>query len=161
MTKTRLILMVEDNPDDELLTLDALKSAGLGEPELRCEIAVARDGVEALEFLFAEGAYKNRDPQRQPCLVLLDLKLPKLSGFDVLTRMRADRRTQLTPVVLLTSSSQEEDMIRGYASGANSFVRKPVHFERFIEAMRSLGQYWLTVNEVPAREEARSHGNSS
>jgi two-component system response regulator len=153
--------MVEDNPDDELLTLDALKSAGLDANGYEFQIAIARDGVEALEFLFATGAYAERGSYRQPCLVLLDLKLPKLSGFDVLARMRADRRTRLTPVVLLTSSSQEEDMIRGYDSGANSFVRKPVQFERFIEAMRSLGQYWLTVNEVPAREEARSHGNSS
>ena len=153
--------MVEDNPDDELLTLDALKSAGLDAPEVKCEIVVTRDGAEALEYLFAQGPYAGRDPNCDPCLVLLDLKLPKLSGFDVLTRMRADSRTRLTPVVLLTSSSQEEDMIRGYASGANSFVRKPVQFERFIEAMRSLGQYWLTVNEFPARQEARSHGNCS
>jgi two-component system, response regulator len=153
--------MVEDNPDDELLTLDALKSAGLDAPQIRCEIAVTRDGAEALEFLFATGTYAGRASSRQPSLVLLDLKLPKLSGFDVLARMRADQRTRLTPVVLLTSSSQEEDMIRGYASGANSFVRKPVQFERFIEAMRSLGQYWLTVNEVPACEEARSYGNST
>jgi two-component system response regulator len=153
--------MVEDNPDDELLTLDALKSAGLDSPEIQYEIAVTRDGAEAMDFLFADGAYAGRDPGRQPCLVLLDLKLPKLSGFEVLARMRADRRTRLTPVVLLTSSSQEEDMIRGYTSGANSFVRKPVRFDRFIDAMRSLGEYWLMVNEVPAREEARSHGNSS
>lgn len=153
--------MVEDNPDDELLTLDALRSAGLPSSESKCEIVVTRDGVEALEYLFADGAWAGRDQRRQPCLVLLDLKLPKLSGFDVLNRIRADKRTRLMPVVLLTSSSQEEDMIRGYSSGANSFVRKPVQFERFIDAMRSLGQYWLTVNEVPAREEARSHGNSS
>ena len=153
--------MVEDNPDDELLTLDALKSAGLNAPEIQYEIAVTRDGAEALEFLFATGAYAGRESKPQPCVVLLDLKLPKLSGLDVLERMRADWRTRLTPVVLLTSSSQEEDMNRGYASGANSFVRKPVRFERFIEAMHSLGQYWLTVNEVPARGEARIHGNSS
>lgn len=152
--------MVEDNSDDELLTLDALRTAGI-EPEMKCEIVVTRDGVEALEFLFADGAWSGRDRRNQPSLVLLDLKLPKLSGFDVLDRIRADQRTRLMPVVLLTSSSQEEDMIRGYASGANSFVRKPVQFERFIEAMRSLGQYWLNVNEVPSREEARSHGNTS
>jgi two-component system response regulator len=155
--------MVEDNPDDELLTLDALGSAGLDSPETKCEIVVTRDGVEALDYLFARGAYTGRDQDFQPCLILLDLKLPKLSGFDVLERIRADETTQLMPVVLLTSSSLEEDMIRGYKSGANSFVRKPVQFDRFLEAMRSLGQYWLKVNEVPARansKEARS-GNST
>jgi two-component system response regulator len=136
--------MVEDNPDDELLTLDALRTTGTP-----CEIAITRDGVEALEYLFADGAYAGRDQAVQPCLVLLDLKLPKLSGFDVLDRMRSDQRTKFVPVVLLTSSSQDEDMIRGYGSGANSFVRKPVKFESFLEAMRSLGQYWLEVNEIP------------
>jgi two-component system response regulator len=151
---------VEDNPDDELLTLDALKSAGLDGPGNKCDIVVTRNGVEALEYLFADGTYAGRDQQRQPCLVLLDLKLPKLGGFEVLARIRADKRTRLMPVVLLTSSSQEEDMIRGYSSGANSFVRKPVHFERFIDAMRSLGQYWVNVNEVPSRERARSYGNT-
>jgi two-component system response regulator len=141
---TRLILMVEDNPDDELLTLDALRAVNAP-----CEIVVTRDGVEALEYLFANGAYHGRDEGRQPCVVLLDLKLPKLSGFDVLSRMRGDERTRLLPVVLLTSSSQEEDMTRGYSAGANSFVRKPVQFERFLDSMRSLGHYWLTVNEIP------------
>ncbi len=136
--------MVEDNPDDELLTLDALRTAGTP-----CDIAVTRDGVEALEYLFAQGAYSGRDRKAEPCLVLLDLKLPKLSGFEVLQRIRADERTRLMPVVLLTSSSQDEDMVRGYESGANSFVRKPVQFDRFIDAMRQLGQYWLTVNENP------------
>jgi two-component system response regulator len=145
LTEKRLILMVEDNPDDELLTLDALQTAGTA-----CEIAVTRDGAEAIDFLFCQGAYAGRS-RAQPCLVLLDLKLPKLSGFDVLNRIRADDRTRFMPVVLLTASSQDEDMIRGYASGANSFVRKPVQFERFLEAMRSVGQYWLTVNEVPSR----------
>ena len=136
--------MVEDNPDDELLTLDALRSAGTP-----CEIAVVRDGAEALEFLFADGSHAGRDRDMQPCLVLLDLKLPKLSGFDVLNRIRSDERTRLMPVVLLTSSSQEEDMVRGYASGANSFVRKPVKYEHFRDSMRSLGQYWLEVNQIP------------
>ena len=136
--------MVEDNPDDELLTLDALRTAGTP-----CEIVVARDGVEALEYLFADGSYAGRDQAIQPCVVLLDLKLPKLGGFDVLHRIRSDTRTKLTPVVLLTSSSQDEDMQRGYASGANSFVRKPVQFERFQDAMRNLGHYWLEVNEIP------------
>jgi two-component system response regulator len=136
--------MVEDNPDDELLTLDALRTAGTP-----CEIAVTRDGVEAIEYLFAQGAYAARDLRVQPCVVLLDLKLPKLSGFDVLNRIRSDERTRWMPVVLLTSSSQDEDMIRGYACGANSFVRKPVQFDRFLDAMRNLGQYWLEVNEIP------------
>jgi two-component system, response regulator len=140
----RLILMVEDNPDDELLTLDALRKA-----DTPCEIAITRDGAEALEYLFADGAYAGRDPNVQPCVVLLDLKLPKLSGFDVLARIRADRRTRWMPVVLLTSSSEEEDIVRGYASGANGFVRKPVEFARFLEAMRHLGGYWLNVNQVP------------
>jgi two-component system response regulator len=144
LTENRLILMVEDNPDDELLTLDALRSAGTA-----CEIAVVRDGAEAIEFLFADGSHAGRDPDLQPCLVLLDLKLPKLSGFDVLNRIRSDERTRLMPVVLLTSSSQDEDMVRGYASGANSFVRKPVKYEHFLDSMRSLGQYWLEVNQIP------------
>jgi two-component system response regulator len=153
--------MVEDNADDELLTLDALESADLGKAGADCEIVVTRDGAEALDFLFSEGAYAGRDTERQPCLVLLDLKLPKLSGFDVLARMRADERTRIMPVVLLTSSSQEEDMIRGYRSGANSFVRKPVHFDRFLQAMRNLGQYWVHVNEVPTCTESRGYGNSA
>jgi two-component system response regulator len=135
---------VEDNPDDELLALDALRSAGTP-----CKIAVTRDGAEALDYLFADGSYTGRDQAVQPCLVLLDLKLPKLSGFDVLSRIRSDERTKLMPVVLLTSSSQDEDMIRGYTAGANSFVRKPVKYECFLDAMRNLGQYWLGVNEIP------------
>jgi two-component system response regulator len=138
--------MVEDNPDDELLALDALRTTGA-----QCEIVVTRDGVEALDYLFADGAYAGRDQGLQPCVVLLDLKLPKLSGFDVLNRIRADERTRLMPVVLLTSSSQNEDMERGYGAGANSFVRKPVQFDHFLDAMRTLGQYWLTVNEIPRR----------
>jgi two-component system, response regulator len=135
---------VEDNRDDELLTLDALKATGA-----ECEIVVARDGVEALEFLFGNGAHARRDAHDLPAFVLLDVKLPKLSGFEVLQRIRNDKRTQLLPVVLLTSSSQEEDMVRGYSVGANSFVRKPVQFESFMDAVGSLGQYWLTVNEMP------------
>ena len=144
MTAKRLILMVEDNPDDELLTLDALRKA-----ETSCEIAITRDGAEALDYLFADGAHAGRDLNVQPCVVLLDLKLPKISGFDVLARIRADRRTRWMPVVLLTSSSEEEDIVRGYASGANSFVRKPVDFDSFLKSMRHLGEYWLTVNQVP------------
>jgi two-component system response regulator len=130
---------VEDNQDDELLTLEALRAGGVN-----CEIAVARDGAEALDFLFG-------GVQRQPTFVLLDLKLPKVSGFEVLRKIRENNRTRLTPVVLLTSSSQEEDMICGYSAGANSFVRKPVQFECFLDAVRRLGQYWLNVNETPER----------
>jgi two-component system response regulator len=127
-----------------LLALDALRTTGTP-----CEIVVTRDGVEALDYLFAHGAYAGRDRRVQPSVVLLDLKLPKLSGFDVLNRIRADQLTRLVPVVLLTSSSQEEDMIRGYLEGANSFVRKPIQFDHFLGAMRTLGQYWLAVNEIP------------
>jgi two-component system, response regulator len=145
LTQLRLILLVEDNPDDELLTLDALRTSGTP-----CEIAVTRDGAEALDFLLSKGAYAGRDPRADPCMVLLDLKLPKLSGFDVLEHIRANERTRLMPVVLLTSSSQDEDMVRGYASGANSVIRKPVKFDHFVEAMRSIGRYWLTVNQVPS-----------
>jgi two-component system response regulator len=146
VSKKRLILMVEDNADDELLTLDVLRGGGE-----QCEIIVARDGAEALDYLFATGAWAGRDPAATPSLVLLDLKLPKVSGFEVLNRIRANEQTRLIPVVLLTSSSEEEDMMRGYSSGANSFVRKPVEFERFAESVRQLGDYWLQVNEVPAR----------
>ena len=144
MTANRLILIVEDNPDDELLALDALRTT-----RTPCKVVVTRDGVEALDYLFADGAYAGRDQSVQPSLVLLDLKLPKLSGFDVLKRIRSDDRTRFTPVVLLTSSSQDEDMIRGYTAGANSFVRKAVKYESFLDAMRNLGQYWLEVNEIP------------
>jgi two-component system response regulator len=146
MPQRNLILLVEDNPDDELLTLDALRGGGLD-----CEIVVARDGEEALEYLFGSGAWAGRDTRVQPGLVLLDLKLPKLGGFEVLERIRADQRTRIMPVVLLTTSSQDEDMARGYRGGANSFVRKPVQFAKFVDAVRQLGQYWLLVNEVPAR----------
>ena len=134
---------MEDNPDDELLTLDALRSAGT-----ECELIVTRDGAEAIEYLFRGGAHAARDPA-MPSVVLLDLKLPKISGFEVLKKIREDHRTKLMPVVLLTSSSQQEDMVRGYSGGANSFVRKPVRFESFMETVRSLGQYWVAVNEIP------------
>jgi two-component system response regulator len=146
MPQTKLILLVEDNPDDELLTLDALKEGGMD-----CEIIVTRDGEEALDYLFATGAWAGRDSRVQPGLMLLDLKLPKLNGFDVLERVRADERTRIMPVVLLTTSSQDEDMVHGYRGGANSFVRKPVQFARFGEALGHLGRYWLTVNEIPSR----------
>jgi two-component system response regulator len=140
----KLILLVEDNPDDEDLTIRALRKANVAN-----DIAVARDGSEALEFLFCEGKYRDRNPAVMPAVVLLDLKLPKLSGIDVLQRMRADERTKYIPVVVLTSSSEEEDMLRSYRSGANSYVRKPVVFSDFAEAVSYLGLYWLILNQAP------------
>jgi two-component system response regulator len=140
----KIILLVEDNPDDEELTLLALK-----ESNILNEVVVARDGVEALEYLFATGRYADRDPRRIPQLVLLDLKLPKLDGLEVLKRLRADPHTQLLPVVILTSSSQEEDVIASYRGGANSYVRKPVDFHRFADAIKQMGMYWLLLNEDP------------
>jgi two-component system response regulator len=142
----KIILLVEDNRDDEELTLLALK-----ESNILNEVVVARDGVEALDYLFATGPYVNRDPSRMPQLVLLDLKLPKVDGLAVLKRMRADPRTELVQVVVLTSSSEEEDVIASYRLGANSYVRKPVEFHRFAEAVKQLGMYWLLINEAPPR----------
>jgi two-component system response regulator len=142
----KIILLVEDNRDDEELTLLALK-----ESNILNEVVVARDGVEALDYLFATGPYENREPSRMPQLVLLDLKLPKVDGLEVLKRMRADPRTELVQVVVLTSSSEEEDVIASYRLGANSYVRKPVEFHRFAEAVKQLGMYWLLINEAPPR----------
>jgi len=135
------ILLVEDNRDDELLTLRALRKNNIGN-----EVVVARDGVEALEVLFgADG----REPAELPQLVLLDLKLPRIDGLEVLRRIRSEPRTKLLPVVILTSSKEERDLLEGYRSGANSYVRKPVDFEQFVEAARQLGLYWLLLNEPP------------
>ena len=145
MTKT--ILLVEDNQDDEDLTLRALRKANIAN-----EVFVAKDGQEALDFLFSTGKYAGRDPQALPAVVLLDLKLPKLNGIDVLHRLRADPRTRLIPVVVLTSSSEDEDMLRSYESGANSYVRKPVEFAAFAEAVTQLGIYWMLLNENPPRK---------
>jgi two-component system, response regulator len=142
----KVILLVEDNPDDEALAVRALKKNNILN-----EIAVARDGVEALEYLFGEGAYAGRDAKLAPQVILLDLKLPKLDGLGVLQRLRADPRTKLLPVVLLTSSTEEEDMFKGYDLGANSYVRKPVDFDQFKEAIRQLSLYWLVLNEPPPR----------
>ena len=142
--KDQPILMVEDNPDDELMTLEALR-----ENNICNEVTVVRDGAEALDFLFASGAYSDRDTKVMPVLVLLDLKLPKLDGLEVLKRLRADERTQMIPVVILTSSDEEKDMINGYKFGVNSYVRKPVDFDRFTEAVKQLGLYWLIMNETP------------
>ena len=140
----RTILLVEDNPDDEALTLRALKKNNITN-----EVVVARDGAEALDYLFGTGAYAGRDTSIQPQVTLLDLKLPKIDGLDVLKRLRADERTKLLPIVILTSSNEEQDRLRGYGLGANSYVRKPVDFDQFIEAVRQLGLYWLLLNELP------------
>ena len=137
------ILLVEDDPVDEELTLRAFKKANIANP-----IVVARDGAEALDLLFATGARSGKAPV-MPTVVLLDLKLPKIDGLEVLRRVRADERTRLIPVVILTSSKQEQDLIEGYASGANSYVRKPVDFAKFVEAIKQLGLYWLVINEHP------------
>ena len=141
----KIILLVEDNPDDEELTLLALK-----ESNILNEVIVARDGVEALDYLFGTGKWAGRAPSQQPQIVLLDLKLPKVSGLEVLQRLRADPRTELIPVVVLTSSSEEEDVLASYRLRANSYVRKPVEFHRFVDAVRQLGIYWLLLNEAPA-----------
>lgn len=140
----KVILLVEDNPDDATLTLRAFKRSHVMNP-----IAVARDGIEALDFLFARGAYDDRAGMPLPTLVILDLKLPKLDGLGVLKAIRADVRTQLLPVVILTSSKEEQDLISGYSLGANSYVRKPVDFTEFLEAVKVLGIYWLLMNESP------------
>jgi|SRR5271157_314051 len=140
----KIILLVEDNPDDEELTLMALKDS-----HILNKVVVARDGVEALDYLFGTGNYVGRDLSELPQIILLDLKLPKLSGLDVLERLRADPRTQFIPVVILTSSSEEEDILSSYRLGANSYVRKPVEFYRFADSVRQLGLYWLLINEAP------------
>jgi two-component system response regulator len=142
MNKT--ILLVEDNPDDAKLTLRAFKRNHMLHP-----VVVARDGVEALDFLFGRGGYAERAGKPLPALVILDLKLPKLDGMGVLRAVRGDEQTRLIPVVILTSSKEEQDLIRGYALGANSYVRKPVDFAEFQEAVRVLGIYWLMTNEPP------------
>jgi two-component system response regulator len=140
--ETKIILLVEDNPDDEELTVRALRKNNIVN-----EVVVARDGVEALDYLFAQGQYETREPRLMPQLILLDLKLPKLDGLAVLRRIRADDRTKLLPVVILTSSNEERDRIEGYGLGANSYVRKPVDFNQFSEAARQLGLYWLVLNQ--------------
>lgn len=140
----KTILLVEDNPDDETLTLRAFK-----QNNILNEVVVARDGVEALDYLFATGTYSGRDRGARPQVVLLDLKLPKLDGLEVLQRLRADERTKLLPVVILTSSKEEQDLIKSYSFGANSYIRKPVDFAQFTEAVRQLGLYWLVLNEAP------------
>jgi len=142
--ESKTILLVEDNPDDEALTLRALKKNNIMN-----EVAVARDGAEALDYLFFRNAYAGRDPHKQPALTLLDLKLPKVDGLEVLKQIRANPATQLLPVVILTSSKEEQDLVNGYRLGANSYIRKPVDFNQFMDAVRNLGLYWLVLNEAP------------
>jgi len=144
-----VILLVEDNPDDEALTLRALKKNNI-----RNEIVVAHDGEEALDFLLGSGPYRERDLTQMPSVVLLDLKLPKVDGLEVLRQMRAQENTKRIPVVILTSSNEERDRIESYGLGCNSYVRKPVDFNQFIEAVRQLGLYWLVLNEpAPIRRQ--------
>lgn len=138
------VLLVEDNPDDELLTIRAFQKSNF-----RNEVVVARDGAEALDYLFATGTHADRNPDDLPHLILLDLKLPKVDGLEVLERIRADERTRFIPVVILTSSKEQDDLIRSYANGANSYIRKPVDFNQFFQAIQQLGMYWLVMNESP------------
>lgn len=139
----KIILLVEDHPDDEELTIRALTKNNIMN-----EVVVARDGVEALEFLFGTGAYAGRDMNVMPQIILLDLKLPKVDGLEVLRRLRADDRTKFLPVVVLTSSKEEQDIVKSYQLGANSYVRKPVDFQEFSQAVQNLGLYWLILNEA-------------
>jgi two-component system response regulator len=140
----RSILLVEDNPDDVALALRAFRMNNI-----RNRVEVAQDGVEALDVLFARSAHTGRDPADLPQVVLLDLKLPKLDGLEVLRALREDPRTRLLPVVILTSSREERDLVEGYRLGANSYIRKPVDFQQFVAAVRDLGLYWLVLNEAP------------
>jgi two-component system response regulator len=138
------ILLVEDNPDDVDLTIRAFKKSNVAN-----DVVVARDGVEALDYLFATGAHAGRNADALPQLVLLDLKLPRMDGLQVLERIRNHAKTKLLPVVILTSSTEERDLVKGYALGANSYVKKPVDFQEFVEAVRQLGLYWLILNQHP------------
>jgi CheY-like chemotaxis protein len=140
----KVILLVEDNPDDEALAIRALKRHHIGN-----EIVVAHDGVEALDYLFGTGIYADRDITNKPSVVLLDLKLPRIDGLEVLRRVREDPRTKFLPVVVLTTSSEENDLLNSYSLGCNSYICKPVDFVQFSEAIRQLGMYWLLMNEPP------------
>jgi two-component system response regulator len=142
--ENRIILLVEDNPDDEALTLRAFRKSNVAN-----RVVVARDGVEALDYLFSTGSHAGRDPHDVPQLVLLDLKLPRIDGLEVLRRIRSDERTRLLPVVILTSSREQQDLLDGYGLGANSYVQKPVDFAKFLQAVEQLKLYWLVLNETP------------
>lgn len=145
----KIILLVEDNPDDELLAIRALKKNNILN-----EVVIARDGAEALDYLFGTGTYEGRDINIMPQVILLDLKLPKIDGLEVLRRLRGNERTKLLPVVVLTSSREERDLSESYRIGANSYIRKPVDFTQFTEAIKQLGLYWLVLNESPPTGEA-------
>jgi CheY-like chemotaxis protein len=142
--KNKIILLVEDNPDDVKLTLRALKKSNILN-----EVVVAQDGVEALDYLFGTGKFEGRDTRLMPQMILLDLKMPRMDGLEVLHRIREDERTKVLPVVILTTSSEDKDRVESYKLGANSYVRKPVDFNQFVEAVRQLGLYWLVLNEAP------------
>ncbi len=142
--ESKTILLIEDNPDDEALTLRALKKNNIMN-----DVVVARDGIEALDYLFCRGSHAGRNPRATPALTLLDLKLPKVDGLEVLKQIRANPVTQLLPVVILTSSKEQQDLANGYRLGANSYIRKPVDFNQFMDAVRNLGLYWLVLNETP------------
>ncbi len=144
--KPKTILLVEDNPSDIELTRRAFEKSRIANP-----LVVAEDGLEALDYLFGTGAYQGRDPSDHPTLILLDLKLPKIDGLSVLRRIRADPRTRRTPVVILTSSTEEQDLATGYDVGVNSYIRKPVSFDQFVTAIGQLGIYWLILNEEPPK----------
>jgi two-component system, response regulator len=149
----KIILLVEDNPDDVTLTERALKKS-----HILNKLIVTKDGAEALDFIFGTGTYSDRDMSIMPEVVLLDLKLPKIDGLEVLKRIRSDKRTKLLPVVILTSSKEEKDLINGYTLGANSYIRKPVNFNQFVEAIRQLGLYWLVLNEAPPVNNRKLNG---
>jgi CheY-like chemotaxis protein len=141
---TKPILLVEDTPDDAELTIMSLKHSGLLN-----DVVIAEDGLEALDYLFGEGRYAGRNPQETPALILLDIKMPRLDGIEVLQRLRADKRTSVLPVVILTTSNEDVDLVRAYESGANAYVRKPVSLTHFQDAVRQLGLFWILTNEPP------------
>ena len=141
---TKIILLVEDNPTDEKLTIRAFKNSGIANA-----VVVVRDGAEALDYLFGTGSHAQRDSADRPSIILLDLKLPRIDGLEVLRRIRADERTKLIPVVILTSSREDEDIVRSYSLGANAYVQKPVDFAEFVAAAKTLGLFWLLLNEPP------------
>jgi CheY-like chemotaxis protein len=151
MNKKNFILLAEDNQDDIDLILRSFKKNNISN-----EIAIARDGVGALDFLFGTGAHEGRDVSLLPTVVLLDIKMPKMGGMEVLARIRSDARTKLLPVVFLTSSNEEQDLLKGYDLGVNSYVRKPVDFVQFNEVVRQLGLYWLLLNEAPPLQKAKT-----
>lgn len=144
MVQKNILLLVEDNPDDEELTLLAFEQS-----QIAHEVVVARDGVEALDYLFGTGIYADRDMNTMPALILLDLQLPRINGLEVLQRLRSDKRTKLLPVVILTTSNEQQDLINSYNFGCNSYLRKPVDYNQFVTAVQQLGMYWLLLNEPP------------